>query len=64
MHKRFEALAHDPDMLDPKQFLRDIDSLGKGRLAQRLASILLAEEVDLCPPYIKAACDYMKEKLA
>lgn len=64
MHKRFEALSDEPDKLDPKQFLKDIDSLGKGRVAQRLASILLAEEVDVCPPYIRAALDYMKEKLA
>lgn len=64
IHKRFEALSHDPDKLDPKQFLKDIDSLGKGRVAQRLASILLAKEVDVCPLYIKAALDYMKEKLA
>jgi len=63
MHKRFEALSRDPDKLDPKQFLKDIDSLGKGRVAQRLASILLAKEVDVCPPYIKAAVDYIKERL-
>ena len=63
MHKRFEALSRDPDKLDPKQFLKDIDSLGKGRVAQRLASLLLAKEVDVCPPYIKAAVDYIKERL-
>jgi putative ATP-dependent endonuclease of the OLD family len=64
MHKRFEALADDPDKLDPKQFLKDIDSLGKGRVAQRLASILLAKSADVCPAYIEAAFDYMKNKLA
>jgi putative ATP-dependent endonuclease of the OLD family len=64
MHKRFEALVDDPGTLDPKQFLKDIDSLGKGRIAQRLASVLLAGEVDICPPYIAAALDYMKGKLA
>lgn len=64
MHKRFEALADDPDKLDPKQFLKDIDSLGKGRVAQRLASILLAKSADVCPDYIGAAFDYMKKKLA
>ncbi len=64
MHKRFEALANDPDKLDPKQFLKDIDSLGKGRVAQRLASILLAEKVGVCPAYIGAAFDYMKKRLA
>ena len=64
MHKRFEALADDPDKLDPKQFLKDIDSLGKGRVAQRLASILLAKKADVCPTYIEAAFDYLKKKLA
>ena len=64
MRKRFEALVGDPDSLDPKQFLKDIDSLGKGRIAQRLASVLLAREVDICPPYIAAALDYMKDRLA
>lgn len=63
MQKRFEVLSDDPDKLDPKQFLKDIDSLGKGRVAQRLASILLAEKVDVCPAYIEAALDYMKKKL-
>jgi putative ATP-dependent endonuclease of OLD family len=64
MRKRFEALVDDPDSLDPKQFLKDIDSLGKGRIAQRLASVLLSREVDISPPYIAAALDYMKDRLA
>lgn len=64
MHKRFDALSGDPDALDPKQFLKDINSLGKGHVAQRLASILLAKKVDVCPDYIKAALDYMNKKLA
>ena len=63
MHKRFDALSDDPDKLDPKQFLKDINSLGKGRVAQRLASILAAENVDVCPAYIRAALDHMKKKL-
>ena len=41
MHKRFAALADDPKTLDPTQFLKDIDSIGKGRVAQRLAAVLL-----------------------
>lgn len=64
MHKRFEALADDPDSLDPKQFLKDINSLGKGRVAQRVAAILVANDAKICPPYLKAAFDYMKAKLA
>lgn len=64
MHKRFDELSKYPEKLDPKQFLKDIDSVGKGRFAQRLASLLLAKGNDVCPPYIKAALDYMKAKLA
>jgi putative ATP-dependent endonuclease of OLD family len=63
MHERFEELSSDPSTLDPKQFLKDIESLGKGRVAQRLASIFLVRGVDVCPPYIKAALDYMKARL-
>ena len=63
MHKRFADLATDPSSLDPKQFLKDIDSIGKGRMAQRLAAVLLAEKVDVCPEYIKAALEYLKSKL-
>lgn len=64
MHARFEALGDAPLTLDAKQFLKDIDSIGKGRFAQRLASVLLEEEADVCPPYIKAALEYMRRKLA
>jgi putative ATP-dependent endonuclease of OLD family len=64
MHKRFDELSKHPETLEPKQFLRDINSIGKGRLAQRLASLFLAVGADVCPPYIKAALDYMKAKLA
>ena len=63
MHARFASLATDPDSLDPSQFLKDIDSIGKGRVAQRLASVLTKEGVDVCPEYIESALDYLKAKL-
>lgn len=63
MHARFNALAKDPTALDEQQFLKDIDSIGKGRFAQRLASALLAAKADVCPDYIKNALEYMREKL-
>lgn len=63
MHARFKALAEDPDSLDEKLFLKDIDSIGKGRFAQRLASTLRAADADVCPTYIKDALEYMREKL-
>jgi putative ATP-dependent endonuclease of OLD family len=64
MKDRFNKLAKDPNTLSPAQFLKDIESLGKGRVAQRLASILFAKRTDVCPPYIKAAINYMKARLA
>jgi putative ATP-dependent endonuclease of OLD family len=64
MHKRFDDLSSAPDSLDAKQFLNDIDSLGKGRVAQRLASIFLARDADVCPPYVVAALDYIAGRLA
>jgi putative ATP-dependent endonuclease of OLD family len=63
MHARFKALAEDPDSLDEKLFLKDIDSIGKGRFAQRLASTLRAADADVCPTYVKDALEYMREKL-
>jgi putative ATP-dependent endonuclease of the OLD family len=63
MHKRFGALAADPASLDAKPFLKDIDSIGKGRVAQRLAAALLADGVDACPPYIRKALRYLRGKL-
>lgn len=64
MVERFNALSMHPERLDPTQFLKDIDSVGKGRVAQRLASVLLAKKSDRCPPYIKLALEYLKAKIA
>jgi putative ATP-dependent endonuclease of the OLD family len=63
MHKRFAALAARPSSMDPKQFLKDIESLGKGRVAQRLATIFQEEGFDSCPSYIEDALSYLKSKL-
>ncbi len=63
MHARFKALSAKPDSLDPSKFLKDIDSIGKGRVAQRLAAVLMEETVDVCPLYIRSALNYLKAKL-
>lgn len=63
MHARFDALSLDPDSLDATQFLKDVDSVGKGRVAQRLASVLLAKNVDVCPQYIKDALESLRAKV-
>ena len=63
IHERFDALAEDPDALDPKQLLKDINSVGKGRFAQRLGAVLQKDNLDVCPPYIADALTYLKGKL-
>jgi putative ATP-dependent endonuclease of OLD family len=63
MRERFSALASDPSTGDSAELLKDINSLGKGRFAQRLATVLVENDVDVCPLYIKAALDYMKARL-
>lgn len=63
MHARFKDLSGDPGSLDPSQFLKDIDSIGKGRVAQRLAAVLVDKGADVCPPYIKEALEYLRAKL-
>ena len=63
MHARFKELADDPNILDPSQFLKDIESVGKGRVAQRLAAVLLADDANVCPEYIKNALTYLTGKL-
>ena len=63
IHARFKSLAGKPKTLVPAQFLKDIDSIGKGRVAQRLASIFVAKQSCACPPYIEAALKYMKARL-
>ena len=63
IHERFDALAEDPDAIDPKQLLKDINSVGKGRFAQRLGAVLQKDKLDVCPPYIADALSYLKGKL-
>ncbi len=63
MRGRFDSWSIGLDDFNPTQFLKDIDSVGKGRLAQRLASVILAGNLDICPPYIEAALAYLKAKL-
>lgn len=64
MRGRFNNWALSLEGFNPTQFLKDIDSVGKGRVAQRLASVILTDNANICPPYIKAALTYLKSKLA
>ncbi|PFN52540.1 ATP-dependent endonuclease [Bacillus cereus] len=46
---------------DEKQFLKDIEGIGKGRFAQRLASNFQNKKA--IPPYILEALEYVKERV-
>jgi putative ATP-dependent endonuclease of OLD family len=50
-----------PEELDPGQFLKDLETVGKGRFAQRLASRITKSK---CPAYIADAIKYVKGKLS
>jgi len=63
IHERFDELSADPDSLDPKQLLKDINSVGKGRFAQRVAAVLEDNDLDVCPPYIADALTYLKSEM-
>ena len=43
----------------PEQMLQDIEAIGKGRFAQRLASRLKG---DICPQYIRDAITFIADK--
>jgi len=57
--RRAAGWKDDPDSLDPEQMLRDVEAIGKGRFAQRLATRLRG---DLCPEYIREAVTFLAEK--
>ena len=57
--ERAAGWKEKPKSLDPEQMLKDIDAIGKGRFAQRLASRLKG---DLCPKYIRDAITFLAAK--
>jgi putative ATP-dependent endonuclease of OLD family len=57
--KRAGDWSAKPASMDADQFVRDIIAIGKGRYAQRLASIITK---DICPNYIRDAITYVAER--
>jgi putative ATP-dependent endonuclease of OLD family len=66
--KRFQKLADDTKkakavvpLEDPQRFINDIEYVGKGRFAQRLANAFreLDPKHKLCPPYIEKAIKHV-----
>jgi putative ATP-dependent endonuclease of OLD family len=64
MHQRFEEWRKSPSSLDVERFLKDIESVGKGRFAQRLAAVIDNGFSEVCPQYIKNAVNYLVEKIS
>ncbi|MCY2950711.1 MAG: hypothetical protein NTU53_01890, partial [Planctomycetota bacterium] len=56
------SLLDDPLGEEVTQFLTDIETVGKGRFAQRLASIIAESETTACPDYIIAGVKYVISK--
>ena len=52
----------DPTSHDVTRFLKDIDTVGKGRFAQRLASIIADSGTTSCPEYISKGVKYVAER--
>ena len=53
---RARAVTYEPKGLDARQLLKDIDEIGKGRFAQRLAQFLPEGQ---CPPYLRKAISHV-----
>jgi putative ATP-dependent endonuclease of the OLD family len=53
-----QSWVDDPDELDEEAFLRLVERVGKGRLAQSLASEVTADE---CPEYVRSALERIRD---
>ena len=51
-NKRMSEWSSKPSSLDAAAFLEDIESIGKGRFAQRFASVLAEANSKSCPNYL------------
>ena len=65
LKERFVGWADEPDTLDAEQFLKDIETISKGRFSQRLAALIsdmdMEEEV-FCPDYIKEGLTHVADQ--
>lgn len=59
--KRADEWKEHPDAADVDRLLRDIEAIGKGRFAQRLATRI---NHDKCPDYVREAIYYIRDQLA
>jgi len=62
MKERIRDWAEDTDSLDIDAFLKDIETVGKGRFAQRLACIIAESVKKECPEYIANGVKYVVDR--
>ncbi|MFH1719760.1 MAG: AAA family ATPase [Planctomycetota bacterium] len=62
IRQRMKNWAADPGTLDVDAFLKDIEFVGKGRFAQRLASIIVESDLTVCPKYILKGVKHVADK--
>ncbi|TAK28181.1 MAG: DUF2813 domain-containing protein [Chloroflexota bacterium] len=62
IRERMKGWSSAPETLDVDAFLNDIESVGKGRFAQRLASIIAKSDLTACPEYISMGVKYVAGK--
>lgn len=62
MKQRMQKWAADADSLDVDAFLADIEMVGKGRFAQRLASVIAESGTNICPDYIAKGIRHVADR--
>jgi putative ATP-dependent endonuclease of OLD family len=62
MKKRMQGWADDISSLNTNVFLKDIETVGKGRFAQRLACLIAESGTENCPEYIIRGVKYVANK--
>ncbi len=59
---RMKGWAGEPDSLTTESFLNDIGTMGKGRFAQRLASVIADSDNEVLPGYISQGIEHVAQK--
>lgn len=62
MKQRMQKWAADAESLDVDAFLADIEMVGKGRFAQRLASVIAESGTNICPDYIAKGIKHVADR--
>lgn len=63
LRERATAWRKDPESLDARKILSDIETIGKGRFAQRLAGRIAKGTSKRCPKSVKEAIAYVAERV-